>query len=419
MAANRQKHEELIKALVTMQEKDLGKAIHETALKLVGEEDEERLALKEQQLAAEVKEFKAPFVDAKGADFVQERVQTTTQFDKNGFAGQNTSGQIKLGTDGLGTSYFGNVAVQQNKQGSPSAVSAAVNAAFKPISTDTGTHIPIARLKTNVPLEGGYDVLKNTEVLVGEVYNPKWNGASTKVNIVAAATSDLAFKNPSVLVQASGEAYQNGNLALTPYAGSLVNVKNGNVNTYGGVRADYKTRNVDFYADVSASHNWKDNATSGQLTVGIMPGSAKPKSEIEQRFEKISAKPEPVQHDGVKLASLSKPVAPMHESHVQSESKHKSEAVQGDLARLEGAVSRELKVNYVQGMKHAYDFYKELSHQPKAQQEFLAHISENLAKSNPVLYPSAESAKNSLHTRFENQIYLEQHANQQLAAYDR
>lgn len=76
---------------------------------------------------------------------------------------------------------------------------------------------------------------------------------------------------------------------------------------------------------------------------------------------------------------------------------------------MQGDVSRELKNNYSKGMEHAYEFYKELANQPKAQQQFLAQISENLAKLNPEFYPSALDAQRSLQVRFDNQTYLATH----------
>ena len=63
--------------------------------------------------------------------------------------------------------------------------------------------------------------------------------------------------------------------------------------------------------------------------------------------------------------------------------------------------------NYEDGMNKDNEFYRELRNQPTEQDKFLAHMGENLAKMNPVLYPNADRAAQSLQVRFENQVYLE------------
>lgn len=400
---DKQKYQEMIENLAQVAEADQKQAIHQAAVRLVGEEDEARLEAREAQLTEEVKAFNAMHVDAIAADYAQQRLKTTTTIDEQGFAGQATQVQAKIGSVG-DASFFGHATLNQDKTGSLGSVNVGVNAVGKPQRVGDWHVLPVGRLEASIPLHGGDFGAQNVTGVAGAVIAPH----DTKLNITAAVVSDGKLTDPAWYTRLSGTAYE-GAVTVTPYAETVIGMKSGNVGAGAGVRVDKDLGNgYDVYGQAAVNAGGitsGDMSLSGQFTVGMMfGGETKKETPLETSMAAlVPAKP----LEAPPALSDSKFVnQPPHDSQrqhavINTSTKDKMQLANTE-ARMEYEVDNLMLVNQQSAaLQKAYEFYKALDAHPLAQQQFMAHMSENLAKAEPDSYPNAKLAQQSLQASFE------------------
>lgn len=401
MAMNRQAHDALIKKLATISdEKQLKDAILREAKELVGTEDEERLSQRAGQLQAEVNAYNTMHIDNVAADYAQQRIKTTTIFDKNGFSGQSTQVQAKLGAIDS-TSFFGHATVNQDKTGNPSSVNVGVNVVGTPTRVGGWHVLPVGRLESSIPTNGDQFSARNITGVAGAIFAPH----NSKLNITAAAVTDGKLTDPSIYLRASGTAYEN-NVTVTPYAETLVGLKSGDVSAGLGVRVDKDLGGgygVYGQGAVNASGLTKGNVNlSGQATIGFMWGGTSKKSEIEERLSQHASTLARVSdaHPAFKADNTTVKTSPLNALSAKAQP-------QPSAADVKQLAEQELNQGHFSaGIDKAYQAYKMLESDPKAQQTFVKHMAENLSKHSP-MFSNAADARQYLEGTFDRLEHIQ------------
>lgn len=418
MATNQTTNTRELDRLASLDEKEAAAQIHLQAENEVGKYGADVVAAREENLKAELASYKEIHgFDNVVMNFAKNQVGITANADnKNGFNGVTYSAQQQIPFPEKAGAVWLKGGLNQSADGKLSG-----NAGFNyvgkagtfnnPITGKRIDYVPIAAGELGIN-DNGQIKAENASVLAGIVMKEHENDDKThNVNHTAFIAGNT--KGASAFYRASKQFDIGSDSSITGYGQGSYGT-NGKLNLGGGAQFNKSLGNGNEVAvEVSAGVDdvTGDHTFNAALTGRWYWGAPEKKSETQQRFEKAVGKSPSASAGDAKPFSQLGAAQGVDKNHGYGDStaKSKPEFAQVDIAKVQSDVSRELKSNYSEAMKHAYEFYKELANQPQAQQEFLAQISENLARLNPVLYENAADAQRSLHARFEIQVYVDAH----------
>jgi len=410
-------NEALMQRLADLDDQAALEQIHQQAQTEVGQFGDTVVAAREEVLKTELASYKKIHsFDNVVMNFAANQAAVTASFNQEGYAGNTYQAQQQVPFPEKAGGMWVKGAVNHSPDGAFSGSAgfnyvAPAGTVTLPGTSQRVDYVPIASLGVNVPASGSVNA-ENVTGLLGVVVKEHDNdGLTHNVNHTIAVVGNT--QDADAFYRASKQFDIGNGYSATGY-GSASYGTAGKLNLGAGVQLNKDLHHgygASLQAEAGVADAAGNSSLSGALTARFTWGGPDKKGPAEEMLDKLTAtKPleTPPALPSSALVYQSSDTSERQHAVINTSIRDKVQLANTE-ARMEYEVDNLLnlaKATHIPDiqsnvLRKAYELYKALDEHPRAQQQFMAHMCENLAKAEPDSYPSAKAAQQSLQASFE------------------